>query len=227
MASRRFQVAERAPVVALLEECRVHYEGRAKAEQVGGTLVVVVKADGAVAVQSLDSGVKPQFYNPAGQTVVRRRRGRLHIHSEARTGEVLVVSGQPVVFHEAEEPGGKDRPARTRIRGTEDDLVTWIQEGPELVDVKGGTPSREVGTVGGRVDLRFDDVVVEVKARAGVRAYDQALRYLRDPEVRRVVVACLHASSGLTRLSGESDAIEVVELDADAFEEWLDGRPSL
>lgn len=210
-------MAGRKPVVALLEDSRVEYRGRARAEQEGGQVAVVVKADGAVTVQTLDSGVKPQFYNPAGSTVVRRRGDRLHIRSESDDGEVLVVTGEPVVLHEVEDPEGVARPPRTRVAGTERDLVSWIQGDPGLVGLPDGEPSREVGTVGGRVDLQAGDVVVEVKVHADVRAYDQALRYLRDPGVSRVVVACLDASGSLRELCLDHEDLELAELDEEAF----------
>lgn len=215
-------MGKRKPVVAVLGDCHVRYRGRARAKQEGGQLAVVVKADGAVSLLSLDSGVRPQFYNPAGSTVVRRQGARVHVRSESEDGEVLVVTGRPAFLHEIEDPDNVPRPPRTRVGGTERDVVAWIRDNPGVLGYEGGSPSEEVASVGGRVDLQFDDIVVEAKVKADVRTFDQALRYLRDPAVSGVKIACLGASSNLVELCQDDERIELIIFDEDDFRGYVE-----
>lgn len=212
------------PIVAVLGRCRVRYAGRAVARQTGGTLVVLVKDDGSVSVHGLLGGVKPQFYNPAGEATVVRRGERLVVKAASKTGEELMVSGVPEVVHEVGDAAVEPSPPRRRVSGMERDLVGWIQERPQLVGLGEHPSSREVGLVGGRVDLRFGEVIVEVKRRAILRDFDQALRYLRDPTVESVVIACLGASRSLVSLCEAEERVELVVLEDGLFHEWLSQR---
>lgn len=214
------------PWIGVLRDCNVRYRGRAKAEQHGGTLAILVKGDGAVVAHSLDEGVSSQFYNPGGETNWWTRLDRLYIESESKEGEVLKINGLPELTHPVDEGRSHDKPPRRYIEGLENDLAEWISSNPSLLDLEGAAKEREDDRIGGRVDLVFDGGwVVEVKRQATVSAHDQARRYLRDPEVEKVMIACFDASENLARACEDQDDIEVSVLDETEFEEWIEDRP--
>ena len=205
------------PLVTLLERCNVHYQGRAFARQRGGRLLAVVKTDGSITLHDLEKGVKPLFYNPPGSAHASISRGRLRMECESRSGEVLIVTGRPVFIHEVEVANPVSPIPRRRMEGIERDLVTWIHEDPSIVGLEDHDIPREVYRMGGRVDLQTEGVVVEVKKRADVRTFDQAQRYLRDPGVSEIRIACLHASTNLHALCDKEKCINLVMLDEEEF----------
>jgi len=209
------------PFVTVLQDCSVLYEGRARAEQEGGTLVVVVKRDHAIVAHDLDSGTQPQFYNPGGSTTSERSDGRLLIEGESRDGETLRISGEPEHTYEIERFEARDRPDRKQLRGLERDLVERIREEPSILGLEGAEFRDEVHRVGGRFDLLYGEhTVVEVKRRATVKDFDQILRYLRDPDIEEAVLACLHASDNLEELCRDEARVDLAVLDEDRFKDW-------
>lgn len=210
------------PFVLVLEDCNVRYEGRARAEQRGGTLIVVAKEDGTVVLHNPGKGIEPQFYNPEGELRTWRRADRLYLVSQAARGEQLRLNGIPQVIVPVSEPTTEDRPERRYVRGVEHDLAQWISANPEVLGMENADVSREVSRTGGRVDLLFSNgAAVEVKKNANVEAYDQARRYLRDEEIEGVVIACLDASSNLRELCSGHDPIRLVVIDEPEFRESL------
>ena len=209
----RQHAAESEPRVVLVGDTKVDYRGRAVAHQRGGTVVVLVKADGSISVHSLARGIRPQFYNPPGKIELTERGRSISISARTSQGEVLRVKGTCLSSQQVSNFDAPTRPPRTRIRGVEWDLGTWIASRPSVVGLPNRKCVREVSCVGGRVDLKFDDVVVEVKKSAGTRAFDQASRYLRDPGVRSVKIACLRASADLSALCRHDRRVEIVKLD--------------
>lgn len=200
------------PLVAHLHACRVRYSGRASAKQTGGSLLVIVKGDGSVILHDPAAGVKPHFYNPAGKARTWQRGGRLHVEAESTTGEALKVSGRvgALTLLRPDEPAA--RAPRRRVEGTERDLVQWIREHTSDLGILQAESGREERRVGGRVDLRFGDLVVEAKRRGDVVAFDQAQRYLRDKDIRRVAIVCATASGTLRDLCDRTRKVDLIEL---------------
>lgn len=192
-----------------MHACRVQYAGRAKARQTGGSLLVIVKADGSAILHDPAAGVKPHFYNPAGKAWTWRRGERLHVEAESSKGEALKVSGRlgALTLLRPDEPA--PRTPRRRVEGTERDLIRWIREHPLELGIKVAESGREERRVGGRVDLRFGDLVVEAKRRGDVVAFDQAQRYLRDGGIRRVAIVCASASDTLRGLCKRTRKVEL------------------
>lgn len=213
--------ARTGPLVALLSECRVRYRGRATAVQRGGRLLIVVKEDGAVSVHSLKAGVKPHFYNPAGVVRVQRKGSLLTVEARSDSGEVLRVSGRAEFVHDVGPVELVPTARRRHVAGVERDLVSWIAASPRVVGLPSAKGVREVRRVGGRVDLMFGETVVEVKKTGDVTTYDQALRYLRDPGVERVKVACLKATANLRALCQGDRRVELVELNEQGFRRFV------
>lgn len=210
------------PLMAHLRDCNVRYEGRGRTSQSGVDLAVVVKENGAVVAHTLNANVRPQFYNPGGELSVWERLDRLYIRSESDQGEELRINGVPEVLRELEAHSSNERPDRYYTAGIEDDIADLITAQPSLIGKPGTEPHREVKRMGGRVDLEFaDGTVVEVKRRADVTTYDQASRYLRDPDIRQVIIACLSASENLSEVSGRDEDIELALLDDEELDAHL------
>lgn len=206
------------PVVAVLDDARIRYKGRALATQHGGTVVVVAKRDGAVVVHGLDRHTKPLFYNPAGRASWTEKDGRFRLRATSATGESLSVSGRVVRVTRVPAEEAPARRPRAWLAGAERDLVRWVLDHPERLGLRAEDfVAREEHRVGGRVDLLFRECVVEVKKDAGAHVYDQVHRYLRSRGLARGIVVCLHASEGLRDLAARDPRVTIVEVPADEF----------
>jgi RecB family endonuclease NucS len=209
----------------LVADCAVDYEGRLSAHLPLATRLVMVKADGCVAVHADGGAYKPLNWMNApnhlveeeDRWVVTNPKGeRLVIHIETVHFETEVALG--------DDPGLQKDGVEAELQRLLADRPSAIEEGLELV-------RREYPTPVGPVDLLCRDgegrtVAVEVKRRGEIDGVEQLGRYLdflsRDDRlapVRGVLVAqqvkpqarTLAADRGIAWVEVDYDALRGVE----------------
>jgi len=161
----------------VIATCEVRYEGRLRAHLPVGRRLLIVKADGSVAVHADGSAYKPLNWM-APPCRLREEPGRWVVNG-AR-GEVLEIRLLEVhldVQHElGPEPGlEKD--------GVEAELQARLAQQPGLIEPGLCLVARERATPFGPVDLLCRDaaggfVAVEVKRRGDLASVEQLDRYL-------------------------------------------------
>lgn len=203
----------------LVARCTVTYTGRLETRLAGATRLIMVKADGCVAVHADGGAYKPLNWMNAPNTVtelddrweVRNSKGELmtiHLH------EVLSDSRHDL----GEDPGlEKD--------GVEAHLQELLAEMPHVMEDGLTLVRREHFTALGPVDIICRDaqgrtVVIEVKRRGEIDGVEQLTRYLADlsndptlGELRGMFVA--QSIKPQARTLAESRGIVCVEVDYD------------
>jgi RecB family endonuclease NucS len=203
-------------VVAL---CSVDYRGRLEAHLPPAVRLVMVKADGCVAVHADGGAYKPLNWMNAPNHLEERDTEWVVTNPK---GETLVISFDHViadVTHEmGEDPGlSKD--------GVEANLQSLLADRPDAIEEGLTLLRREHATEIGPVDLLCRDesgrvVAIEVKRRGEIDGVEQLTRYLeylnRDPvlaPVRGILVA--QAVKQQARTLAADRGIGWVEVDYD------------
>jgi RecB family endonuclease NucS len=161
----------------LVAECSVEYEGRLKAYLPMATRLVMVKADGCVAVHADGGAYKPLNWMNAPNTLTEEE-GRWIVTNPK--GERLTITIAEVHFETTIELG--DDPGLQKD-GVEAELQALLAERVELLEEGMTLIRREYPTPVGPVDLlcRGADgstVVIEVKRRGEIDGVEQLGRYL-------------------------------------------------
>ena len=203
----------------LVARCTVTYTGRLETRLAEATRLIMVKADGCVAVHADGGAYKPLNWMNAPNTVtelddrweVRNSKGELmtiHLH------EVLSDSR-----HELGEDPGLEKD------GVEAHLQELLAEMPHVMEDGLTLVRREHFTALGPVDIICRDtqgrtVVIEVKRRGEIDGVEQLTRYLADlsndptlGELRGMFVA--QSIKPQARTLAESRGIVCVEVDYD------------
>ncbi|MDG2027216.1 MAG: endonuclease NucS [Acidimicrobiales bacterium] len=175
----------------VVAECTVDYDGRLQAHLPAATRLVMVKADGCVAVHADGGAYKPLNWMNAPNRLVEDRDAGVWTVTSPK-GEVLTITFHDVISdsnHEmGNDPGLQKDGVEAHLQKLLADDPTTIQPGLRLV-------RREYPTDIGPVDLmcRDDDgiaVAIEVKRRGEIDGVEQLTRYLdflnRDPMLRPV-----------------------------------------
>jgi RecB family endonuclease NucS len=203
----------------LVAECSVEYEGRLKAYLPMATRLVMVKADGCVAVHADGGAYKPLNWMNAPNTLTEEE-GRWIVTNPK--GERLTITIAEVHFETSIELG--DDPGLQKD-GVEAELQALLAERVELLEEGMTLIRREYPTPVGPVDLlcRGADgstVVIEVKRRGEIDGVEQLGRYLeflgRDERlapVRGMLVA--ERIKPQARLLAADRGITWVEVDYD------------
>ncbi|MCB1247123.1 MAG: endonuclease NucS [Acidimicrobiia bacterium] len=200
-------------------ECTVRYEGRLDAFLPMATRLVMVKADGCVAVHADGGAYKPLNWMNAPNTLTDDGDMWTVVNPK---GERLIVEFGEVHFDTdilmGEDPGlQKD--------GVELELQRLLAERPETFGDGMSLIRREYPTPIGPVDLLCRDadgvtVAVEVKRRGEIDGVEQLGRYLeflnRDNRIAPVrgIFAAQHVKPQARTLAEDRD-IEWVEVDYD------------
>ncbi len=179
----------------VVADCTVDYEGRLAAHLPPATRLVMVKADGCVAVHADGGAYKPLNWMNAPNTF-HEEEGRWVVTNPK--GETLTITFNAIHF-QTEVAMGED-PGLLKD-GVEAELQRLLAETPEVIEPGLALIRREYPTPIGPVDLLCRDgsgatVAVEVKRRGEIDGVEQLTRYLdflnRDPRlapVRGVFVA--------------------------------------
>lgn len=172
-----------------IAECTVRYEGRLNAYLPLATRLVMVKADGCVAVHADGGAYKPLNWMNAPNTLTEDDGLWIVINPK---GEKLIIEFGEVHFETALEMG--DDPGLQKD-GVEFELQRLLAERPETFGEDMELIRREFPTPIGPVDLLCRDreghtVAIEIKRRGEIDGVEQLTRYLeflnRDPRIAPV-----------------------------------------
>lgn len=179
----------------LVARCSVDYSGRLSAHLPMATRLIMVKADGCVAVHADGGAYKPLNWMNAPNTI---EEGDGWWRVTNPKGEALVITIDEVLFDAVHDLGTDPGLSKD---GVEADLQVLLAERPDAIEEGLVLLEREYATDIGPVDLLCRDtagrvVAVEVKRRGEIDGVEQLTRYLerldRDPllaPVRGILVA--------------------------------------
>ena len=205
----------------IVADCTVHYAGRLDAHLPRATRLVMVKADGCVAIHADGGAYKPLNWMNAPNELVEEP-GRWTVTNAK--GERLTIDLHEVHFETAIELG--EDPGLQKD-GVELEIQRLLAERPEVLEAGMTLIRREYPTPVGPVDLLCRDaagaaVAVEVKRRGEIDGVEQLGRYLeflnrdgRLAPVRGVLAAQLVKPQA--RLLAQDRGIECVEIDYDTL----------
>ncbi len=200
-------------------ECTVRYEGRLNAYLPLATRLIMVKADGCVAVHADGGAYKPLNWMNSPNTLSEDEDTWTVINPK---GEKLIIEFGDVHFETAMEMG--EDPGLVKD-GVELELQRLLSETPDVIEKGLSLVRREYPTPIGPVDLLCRDaggesVAIEVKRRGEIDGVEQLTRYLeflnRDSRlapVRGVFVAQIIKPQA--RLLAADRGILCVEIDYD------------
>ncbi|MBT8203094.1 MAG: endonuclease NucS [Acidimicrobiia bacterium] len=209
----------------VIADCSVDYEGRLSAHLPEATRLIMVKADGCVAIHADGGAYKPLNWMNAPNTLIEEE-GRWVVTNPK--GEQLTITLHEVhsdVLHDLGQDPGLEKD------GVEAQLQKLLAERVEVLEPGLTLVRREYPTTVGPVDLlcRAEDggaVAVEIKRKGGIDGVEQLTRYLdflsrdtRFPSVRGMFVAldvvpqarALAADRGITWLEVDYDELRGVE----------------
>ncbi len=205
----------------VIARCTVDYDGRLRAHLPDAVRLVMVKADGCVAIHADGGAYKPLNWMNAPNRLVEDPEAGVWTVTSPR-GEVLTITFEDVVADTHHEMGVDPGLQKDGVEAHLQELLaadpTTIADGLRLV-------RREYPTDIGPVDLMCRDpegraVAVEVKRRGEIDGVEQLTRYLdflnRDPNLRPVrgVFVAQEIKPQAKVLAGDRD-IECVEVDYD------------
>ncbi len=210
----------------VVARCTVRYEGRLESVLTEAVRLIMVKADGCVAVHADSGAYKPLNWMNAPNTLVA---GDAEWTVTNPKGEVLRIELHQVISDSAHELGvepGLDKD------GVEAQLQVLLAERTDAIEPGMTLVRREFPTPLGPVDLlcKADDgatVAVEIKRRGDIDGVEQLARYLEElnrdsriAPVRGVFVA--QEIRPQAKVLAERRGISWVEVDYDELRD----RPS-
>jgi len=215
----------------VIARCTVDYEGRLSAHLPEATRLLMVKADGCVAVHADGGAYKPLNWMNAPNTLVELD-GRWEVTNPK--GERLVITLHEVVS-DSEHPLGED--PGLQKDGVEAHLQELLADRPEVLERGLQVIRREYPTALGPVDLLCVDVdgrtvAVEIKRRGEMDGVEQVARYVErlDMDSRLAPVRGMLAAQSVApqaRTLAEARGVTVVEVDYDGLREIESNRPRL
>ena len=161
----------------VIARCRVDYEGRLSAHLPEATRLLMVKADGCVAIHADGGAYKPLNWMNA-PNVLREEPGRWEITNPK--GERLTIELLEVLSDSSWELGGDPGLQKD---GVEAHLQELLAAAPHVLAADLLLVRREYPTAIGPVDLLCRDgtgatVAIEVKRRAEIDGVEQLTRYV-------------------------------------------------
>lgn len=207
----------------VVADCTVDYAGRLTAHLPRATRLIMVKADGCVAIHADGGAYKPLNWMNAPNSLVESE-GAWEVTNPK--GERLVITLHQIlvdIFHDlGVDPGLQKDGVEAHLQVLLAERPWVLEEGLELV-------RREYPTDIGPVDLLCTDVAgkmvaVEIKRRGEIDGVEQLTRYLQrlDLDSRLAPVRGILAAQSVTpqaRTLGESRGIFVIEVDYDGLRE--------
>ncbi|MEE8601652.1 endonuclease NucS [Euzebya tangerina] len=203
----------------LVARCTVDYDGRLTAHLPEAKRLIMVKADGCVAIHADGGAYKPLNWMNAPNTLVEEE-GRWVVTS--KKGESLTITLHEVIWQSTTELG--EDPGLTKD-GVEAHLQELLAANTAALGDDLSLVRREFPTDIGPVDLLLRDgdgtaIAVEIKRRGEIDGVEQLTRYLermdRDPMLRPVRgMFAAQVIKPQARVLAESRGIECVEVDYD------------
>jgi len=215
----------------VVARCEVVYTGRLSAHLPMATRLIMVKADGCVAVHSDEGAYKPLNWMTAPNHL---EEGEGEWVVSNRAGEKLVIRFEEVLSDSCHVLGPAPGLAKD---GVEAELQRLLADAPFVLEEGLSLLRREYPTDLGPVDLLCRDpsgqvVAVEVKRRGEIDGVEQLTRYLerlnRDPAlapVRGILAA--QAITPQARTLAAARGLACVEVDYDALREVEGNTPRL
>jgi endonuclease len=204
----------------VVARCTVDYQGRLTAHLPEAVRLIMVKADGCVAVHADGGAYKPLNWMNAPNRLVVDEEGTWRV-SNAK-GETLTITVHDVLVDTEHELGVDPG---LRKDGVEAHLQELLARNPEVIAEGLRLVRREYPTDIGPVDLLCkgpdgSTVAVEVKRRGEIDGVEQLTRYLeflnRDPLLRPVVgVFVAQEIKPQAKVLASGRAIRCVEVDYD------------
>ena len=203
----------------VIARCTVQYQGRLDAQLPEATRLVMVKADGCVAIHSDGGAYKPLNWMNAPNTLTDLGDSWTVTNPK---GETLVITFHDVIHDSAHELGEDPGLVKDGVEAHLQELLAALPDAivPGLALVR-----REWPTSIGPVDLmcrdeRGDYVAIEIKRRGEIDGVEQLARYLEvlRPDtaltnLRGIFVA--QVIKPQARTIAEARGIECVEVDYD------------
>ena len=175
----------------IIATCSVSYEGRLNASLPVATRLIMIKADGCVAIHADGGAYKPLNWMNAPNIFEELNDCLIVRNPKAETLTIHLHEVHADFAHElGEDPGlTKD--------GVEADLQVLLAATPEAIEIGLTLIRREYPTAVGPVDLLCRDasgqtVAIEIKRRGEIDGVEQLTRYLE----------CLHADTSLGKIRG-------------------------
>lgn len=215
----------------VIARCSVDYRGRLTAHLPEAVRLVMVKADGCVAIHADGGAYKPLNWMNAPNTLVEFE-DRWEVTSPK--GEVLEINFHAVLSDTSHELG--DDPGLSKD-GVEAHLQVLLAERPWVLEEGMELVRREYPTSLGPVDLLCVDadgrkVAVEVKRRGEIDGVEQLARYREqlDMDSRLAPVRAMFVAQSITpqaRTLAQTRSVETREVDYDDLRQIESSRPRL
>jgi endonuclease len=207
----------------VIAECTVDYQGRLTAHLPRAIRLIMVKADGCVAVHSDGGAYKPLNWMNAPNTVIEAEGEWVVTNPK---GERLVITLHEVMVDTAHELGIDPGLQKD---GVEAHLQKLLAERPWVLEEGLVLLRREYPTDIGPVDLLCSDtngdtVAVEIKRRGEIDGVEQLARYLErlNLDSRLAPVRGLFVAQSITpqaKTLARARGIEAIEVDYDGLRE--------
>jgi endonuclease len=207
----------------VVAECTVDYAGRLTAHLPRARRLIMVKADGCVAIHADGGAYKPLNWMNAPNTLIESDDGWEVTNPK---GERLVISFHAVVTDIAYDLGVDPGLQKD---GVEAHLQVLLASRPWILEDGLSLLRREYPTDIGPVDLLCSDstgatVAVEIKRRGEIDGVEQLARYVerlsldsRLAPVRGILAA--QSATPQARTLGEARGLMVIEVDYDGLRE--------
>ena len=205
----------------MITQCRVRYVGRLEAHLPTALRLVMVKADGCVAIHADGGAYKPLSWMNAPNSIVEEADQWVVTNPK---GEQLIIEIDEVIADHVHELGAD--PGLQKV-GVEAHLQEMLALAPHTIEDGLVLVRREHPTDIGPVDLLLRDldgnaVAVEVKRRGEIDGVEQLTRYVARLDldgtlrpVRGIFVA--QVIKPQARVLAESRGFRCVEVDYDAL----------
>lgn len=203
----------------VIASCSVDYAGRLSAHLPPATRLIMVKADGCVAIHADGGAYKPLNWMNAPNRI-SEEDGRWVISNPK--GEILTITFTEIL-HDSDHELGED--PGLQKDGVEAHLQELLAANPTSIADDLRLVKREYFTDIGPVDLLCRDgqgraVAIEIKRRGEIDGVEQLARYLErmdlDPDIRPVRgIFVAQSIKPQARVLAESRGIECVEVDYD------------
>ena len=215
----------------VIARCSVDYEGRLSAHLPMATRLLMVKADGCVAIHADGGAYKPLNWMNAPNTLVTGDEAWLVTNPK---GERLTITMHEVVHDSLWELGIDPGLQKD---GVEAHLQELLAASPHAIEEGFTLVRREYPTAIGPIDLLCRDgndqvVAIEVKRRGEIDGVEQLTRYLarleRDPLLRPVRgVLAAQQITPQARVLAADRGIDCLVLDYDALRDIEPANPRL
>ncbi|NND84104.1 MAG: endonuclease NucS [Acidimicrobiia bacterium] len=215
----------------VVARCSVTYEGRLTAYLPSAVRLLMVKADGCVAVHADGGAYKPLNWMNAPNQLEESDGTWVVTHTKGERLEIEIEE----ILHEFDHSMGLD--PGLQKDGVEAHLQVLLAERPEEIEAGLRLIRREYPSDIGPVDLLCEDaegrtVAVEIKRNGGIDGVEQLARYVerldRDPRlqpVRGIFVA--QSITPQAKTLAESRGVACVEVDYDALRGIESSVPTL